>query len=66
MENGFATSDIVSFDKKVHDGPRIEYLRQYLYYYAKAIEDGVNARGYILWALMDNYEWFNGYTKRYK
>lgn len=65
MENGLAGTDIVSFENQVHDGPRIEYLRQYLYYYAKAIEDGVDGRGYILWALLDNYEWFNGYAKRF-
>ena len=65
FENGMASIDILSWDKKVHDGPRIEYLKQYLYWYSKAIEDGVDARGYVLWALMDNYEWFKGYSKRF-
>lgn len=65
MENGCVVTDIVTIDKKVHDGPRIEYLKQYLYYFGKAIEDGVDARGYFMWALMDNYEWFNGFSKRF-
>ena len=65
FENGAAMTDILTFDKKVHDESRIEYLKQYLYWYSKTIEDGVDARGYVLWSLMDNYEWFNGYSKRF-
>ena len=64
-ENGCAVTDIVSEDKKVHDGPRVEYLKQYLKQFALAIEEGVDARGYFLWSFMDNFEWFKGYSKRF-
>ena len=64
-ENGCAVTDILSEDKKVHDGPRIEYLKQHIKYLKKAYEDGVDVCGYTLWSLTDNFEWFHGYSKRF-
>ena len=64
-ENGCAVTDILSEDKKVHDGPRIEYLKQYIKNLRLAYEDGVDVRGYMEWSFMDNYEWFHGYSKRF-
>ena len=65
FENGIAITDIVSDDKKIHDSPRIEFLKQYLKYLKKAYEEGVDIRGYTYWSAYDNYEWFNGYQKRF-
>ena len=65
FENGVAITDIVSIDKKVHDSPRIEFLRQYLNTLKRAQDEGIDIRGYTLWSFLDNYEWFNGYQKRF-
>ena len=63
-ESGMANDDRVQ-DGKVHDRERIEFLYRYLSEYARAIEDGVPALGYFLWSLVDNFEWAEGYSKRF-
>nr|6Z1H_A Chain A, ANCESTRAL RECONSTRUCTED GLYCOSIDASE [synthetic construct]6Z1H_B Chain B, ANCESTRAL RECONSTRUCTED GLYCOSIDASE [synthetic construct]6Z1M_A Chain A, Ancestral reconstructed glycosidase [synthetic construct]6Z1M_B Chain B, Ancestral reconstructed glycosidase [synthetic construct]6Z1M_C Chain C, Ancestral reconstructed glycosidase [synthetic construct] len=63
-ENGMAVDDEVE-DGAVHDTNRIDYLKEHLEAVHKAIEEGVNVRGYFVWSLMDNFEWANGYSKRF-
>ena len=64
-ENGLSCADVVSLDGKVHDPNRIDFLHRYLNEYAKAAADGVDVRGYFQWSLMDNFEWCEGYSKRF-
>ncbi|GCE14159.1 GH1 family beta-glucosidase [Tengunoibacter tsumagoiensis] len=52
-------------DEHVHDPRRVEYLRQHVQALAVAIEQGAPLKGYFVWSLMDNYEWAEGYTKRF-
>lgn len=52
-------------DGIIMDHPRIDYLKVYLQSLAKAIDAGVNVKGYFLWSLMDLFSWSNGYNKRY-
>jgi len=63
-ENGMATDD-ADKDSNINDPLRIEFLQQYLQQYARAIADGVPAQGYFLWSVMDNFEWAEGYAKRF-
>ena len=63
-ENGMANAD-VERDGIVDDEVRIEFLRGYLGEYARAIADGVPCIGYLLWSLLDNFEWDEGYAKRF-
>ena len=49
----------------LHDTKRIEYLREHLSIIRTAIAQGVPIRGYLIWTLMDNFEWENGYTGQY-
>ncbi|MGI6713599.1 MAG: glycoside hydrolase family 1 protein [Bacilli bacterium] len=65
MENGCAITDIVSEDKKVHDGPRIEFIKQHIKQVKRACADGIDIRAYFIWSFLDNFEWFNGYSKRF-
>jgi beta-glucosidase len=64
-ENGMANVDFVSADGKVHDPQRIEFLRRYLSCLRTACLEGVDVRGYFQWSLMDNFEWAEGYQKRF-
>ncbi|KAK9290011.1 hypothetical protein L1049_008174 [Liquidambar formosana] len=64
-ENG--TADKVDISKPLdqealQDEARIRYMKDHLYYLAKAIRDGANVHGYMVWSLMDNVEMDSGYT----
>lgn len=64
-ENGVSCRDVLSLDGKVHDPGRIDFLNRYLREVKRAVEDGVDIRGYFLWTLMDNFEWASGYSERF-
>ena len=57
--------DWVGLDGRVRDGQRIDFTRQYLLELEKAIADGTEVDGYFHWSIMDNFEWGEGYTKRF-
>jgi beta-glucosidase len=64
-ENGAAFRDVVAPDGKIHDERRLDYLRQHFIQVRKAMQDGVDVRGYFVWSLLDNFEWGYGYSKRF-
>ncbi|WDC85145.1 family 1 glycosylhydrolase [Caloramator sp. mosi_1] len=64
-ENGAAFNDIVNSNGKVVDDYRIYYLYEHLKEVHRAISDGVNLKGYYLWSFLDNFEWAEGYAKRF-
>jgi beta-glucosidase len=64
-ENGAAFSDVRTHDGAIHDVDRIGYLESYLGEVAAALADGVPVRGYFVWSLLDNFEWAEGYSKRF-
>ena len=64
-ENGMAGHDWVALDGKVHDPHRIDFLERHLSEVRRAIHDGVDIRGYLQWSLMDNFEWAEGFKRRF-
>ena len=64
-ENGMASIDFVMLDGKVHDPQRTDYLVRYLMELKKAIDEGIPVIGYQYWSIMDNFEWAEGYDKRF-
>jgi beta-glucosidase len=50
---------------RVADQRRIEFYRQHLAELARAMADGARVRAYHAWSLLDNFEWGDGYTRRY-
>ena len=63
-ENGAAMDDKL-IDGKVDDQDRLAYYDAHLNAVNNAIEQGVNIVGYFAWSLMDNFEWAEGYLKRF-
>jgi beta-glucosidase len=43
----------------------VEFYQQYLAQVLKAKEEGVNVQGYFAWSFTDNFEWTEGYSKRF-
>jgi beta-glucosidase len=64
-ENGAAFYDPPSTGSLVDDTLRVEYLRTHLSAVRRAMDDGVDVRGYFAWSLLDNFEWAHGYSKRF-
>ncbi|MCZ8341811.1 MAG: GH1 family beta-glucosidase [Leptospira sp.] len=63
-ENGISLNDTL-VDGVVHDPERIQYLKEYLLNMKKAMSEGANVKGYFVWSFLDNFEWQEGYEKRF-
>jgi beta-glucosidase len=64
-ENGCSADDVVDAKGRVLDTDRVMFLRQYLTQLQRGISEGAPVKGYFLWSLLDNYEWADGYDKRF-
>jgi beta-glucosidase len=64
-ENGAAYRDVIDDDGHIRDKERIAFLDAHLQAAHTAIEHGVDLRGYFYWSLLDNFEWAEGYAKRF-
>ncbi|KAJ8710353.1 hypothetical protein PYW07_009719 [Mythimna separata] len=59
-ENGYSTGG-----SELNDDGRVSFIRDHLEQVLLSIEEGVNVTGYTYWALMDNFEWRDGYTSKF-
>jgi beta-glucosidase len=64
-ENGSGYNEPATSDGEILDINRVEYARSCLQELARAIDDGVPVAGYFLWSFMDNFEWQDGYNRRF-
>lgn len=64
-ENGAAFPDVWEGGTTVSDPLRVDYMHAYITACAEAIEQGAPLYGYFVWSLMDNFEWSEGYAKRF-
>ncbi|MGO9342432.1 MAG: glycoside hydrolase family 1 protein [Acidimicrobiales bacterium] len=55
-ESGIATDD---------DAERITYLAEVIRGVRRALDDGVDIRGYFVWSLLDNFEWSHGFGPKF-
>nr|CAD1832199.1 unnamed protein product [Ananas comosus var. bracteatus] len=66
-ENGMdeEDSEISTLGEALNDTKRVGYFKGYIAAVAQAIRDGADVRGYFAWSFLDNFEWAQGYTKRF-
>jgi len=64
-ENGAAYEDLPGADGRVDDVARARYLARHLRAVQEAREAGCDVRGYFAWTLVDNFEWAEGFSKRF-
>jgi beta-glucosidase len=63
-ENGGAFKDVLQAGR-VHDERRTDYIARHIRAVGDAIRLGVPMEGYMVWSLLDNFEWASGYEKRF-
>lgn len=64
-ENGIGYRDVLEPDGTIHDSYRIDYCQGNAEWMLRAMDEGVEVLGYMVWSTMDLYSWINGYEKRY-
>jgi beta-glucosidase len=63
-ENGAAFKDVRA-GRRVHDSQRRDYIARHIAAVGEALRHGVRLEGYMVWSLLDNFEWASGYEKRF-
>ena len=65
-ENGASYDDPPLDGQAVIEDPqRVAFLRGHVAAVERAVEGGVDVRGYYVWSLLDNFEWEHGYDRRF-
>jgi beta-glucosidase len=65
-ENGASYDDPPLDGQAVIEDPqRVAFLRGHVEAVERAVEAGVDVRGYYVWSLLDNFEWEHGYDSRF-
>ena len=64
-ENGAGYEETPDAHGEILDLHRRDYVRNYLLAVHRARTEHLPVRGYFLWSFLDNYEWAEGYVKRF-
>ncbi len=64
-ENGCSSDDVPNAAGEIQDTDRVMYLRNHITNVHRAVSEGYPIKGYFLWSLLDNFEWCDGYSKRF-
>ena len=63
-ENGVALTEWKSLEGRVEDDSRIDFIKRYLRSLHRAAQEA-DVRGYFYWSFMDNFEWGEGFSKKF-
>ncbi|MDD5332181.1 MAG: GH1 family beta-glucosidase [Rhodoferax sp.] len=64
-ENGSTYDDVVGADGQIEDHQRRRYLMRHLAALKEIVALGIPVKGYFAWSLLDNFEWAEGYIRRF-
>jgi beta-glucosidase len=64
-ENGSTYDDVVDADGSINDVERRRYLQRHLLALREILARGIPVKGYFAWSLLDNFEWAEGYIRRF-
>lgn len=65
-ENGASFADQWDGQQAViHDPDRLQFIQQHVASLEQALDAGVPIKGYMVWSLLDNFEWSEGYHHRF-
>ncbi len=64
-ENGVALAEWKDLNGEIKDYSRIDFIKRYLRALARAADEGVDVGGYFYWSFMDNFEWAEGFSKKF-
>ena len=64
-ENGSTIQDALTPEGHGHEAERLSYLQRHLAALKDAVDAGVPVKGYFAWSLLDNFEWAEGYLRRF-
>ncbi len=65
MEWGSKEEEKFRKDGVIQDDYRIDFVKDHLRELHRAIQDGANCKGYLIWTFIDCWSWLNGYKNRY-
>ena len=64
-ENGSTYDDVLSPEGNIDDVERRRYLVRHLQATREIVAQGIPVKGYFAWSLLDNFEWAEGYIRRF-
>ena len=64
-ETGCACDDVRDEKGRIVDLDRIQWIRNHVKEAHRAVREGLGLAGFFQWSLMDNFEWAEGYLKRF-
>lgn len=64
-ENGCAVGGEDDVNVARNDRMRVDFYRGFINAMWEAMQAGVRVKGYFAWSILDNFEWAEGYTKRF-
>ena len=64
-ENGSTYDDIVTGKGTIEDFERRSYLARHIAALKRAVDGSIPVKGYFAWSLLDNFEWSEGYLRRF-